>query len=103
MQKDYVKKYWDEIFQFEMNVTIHHFQKAKKHEEIGNAYTFTNTKYKNSLVYGAKIILVSRLVYVQLKSFVTLIRPVLTDGKTKSSKLRFIFTSSAKPKDREFL
>ena len=52
-----------------MNVTIHDFEQAKKHEEIENAYTFTSTKYKTSLVYGAKIILVSRAVYMQLKIY----------------------------------
>ena len=38
-----------------MNVTIHDFEEAKKHEEIEDAYTSTNPKYKTSLVYGAKI------------------------------------------------
>ena len=52
-----------------MNVTIHDFEQAKKHEEIENAYTFTSTKYNTSLVYGAKIILVSRAVYMQLKIY----------------------------------
>ena len=51
-----------------MNVTIHDFEQAKK-QEIENAYTFTSTKYKTSLVYGAKIILVSRAVYMQLKIY----------------------------------
>ena len=66
-----------------MNVTIHDVEQAKKHEEIENAYALTNTKYKTSLVYGAKIILVSRLPYMQLKIFVKLIRPVLIHDKTK--------------------
>ena len=83
-----------------MNVTIHDFEQAKKHEEIENAYTFTSTKYKTSLVYGAKIILVSRAVYMQLKIYVKMIRPILIEDETKSPKLRFIFTSSAKSKDR---
>ena len=38
-----------------MYVTIDNFEEAKKHEEIENAYTSTNPKYKTSLVYGAKI------------------------------------------------
>ena len=39
-----------------MNITIHHFEQAKKHEEVNNHYTFTNIKYKTSFVYEAKII-----------------------------------------------
>ena len=83
-----------------MNVMVYDFENAKKHEEIQGSYTFSNTKYKTSLIYGTKIILVSTAVYNQLKLFIKLIRPILINDESKSSKLRYLFTSSSKSKDR---
>ena len=40
------------------------------------------------------------VMYMHLKFFVKLIRPIVIDSKTKSVNLRLIFTSSAKSKER---
>ena len=40
------------------------------------------------------------VIYVHLKIFVKMIRPIVIDNETKSVNLRFIFTSSAKSKER---
>ena len=78
-----------------MNMTVHDFYQAKLDPEIKDAYRFYNAKYKTSLVYGDKVIIVSRSLYDDLKAFITYARPVLTDNKFRSNKLRYIFTSSA--------
>ena len=36
------------------------------------------------------------LLYDQIKTFITYVRPILTDDKFRNAKLRYIFTSSAK-------
>ena len=83
-----------------MNMTIYDFQQAKSDAEIKGAYRFYNNKYKTSLVYGEKVILVSESLYDQIKTFITYVRPILTDDKFRSAKLRYIFTSSVNDEKR---
>ena len=71
-----------------INITLDDFNKAKKHGEIQNAYTFTTKKYKTSLIYGSKVMLVSAAVSEQLEIFVKHIRPTLINDEKKSAKLR---------------
>ena len=87
-----------------MNMTIFDFQQAKSDAEINGAYRFYNNKYKTLFVYGEKVILVSDSLYDQIKTFITYVRPILTDDKFRSSKLRYIFTSSVNDeKSRELM
>lgn len=67
-----------------INMTIHDFQQAKKDNEIQGAYRFYINKYKTSLVYGEKVILVSDTLYDQMNSYITHVRPIITDGFTSS-------------------
>ena len=85
------------------NITLYNFEYAEKHEEIQNSHTFRNTKYQTSLIYGTKICLVSTTVYNELKTYIKLIRPIIIDDESKSSKLRYIFATSTKSSDRAFL
>ena len=64
-----------------MYMTIFDFQQAKIDAEIKGAYRFYNHKYKVSLVYGGKVILVSESLYDQIKTYITYVRPILTDDK----------------------
>ena len=87
-----------------INMTIHDFQQAKKDNEIQGAYRFYNNKYKTSLVYGEKVILVSDTLHDQMNSYITHVRPIITDDKFRSAKLRYIFTSSTEDtKARELM
>ena len=87
-----------------MHMTIFDFQQAKIDAEIKGAYRFYNHKYKTSLVYGEKVTLVSKSLYDQIKTFITYVRPILTDDKFRNAKLRYIFTSSANDdKSRELM
>ena len=83
-----------------MNMTIYDFQQANSDAEINGAYRFYNNKYKTSLVYGEKVILVSESLHDQIKTFITYVRPTLTDDKFRSAKLRYIFTSSVNDENR---
>ena len=56
----------------------------------------TNDKYKTSLIYGNKIIVVNEEFYEQLKTFIKHIRVRLIDDKVEENKFRYLFTSSAK-------
>ena len=42
-----------------MNMTIHDFYEAKLNPEIKDTYRFYSVKYKTSLVYGEKVIIIS--------------------------------------------
>ena len=41
-----------------MNITLKDFNMAKKDKDIKDSYTFTNKKYKVSIIYGSKLVLV---------------------------------------------
>lgn len=42
------------------NITLHDVLNAKEHEEMKDAFNFSNDKYKTLLIYGTKIIVVSK-------------------------------------------
>ena len=78
-----------------INMTIHDFRQAKRDNKIQGAYRSYNNKYKTSLLYGEKVILVSDSLYNQMKMYITYVRPIITDDKFRSAELRCIFTFSA--------
>ena len=43
-----------------MNITLADISRMKPHNEIDGAHVITNTKYKTSMIYGAKMILIKR-------------------------------------------
>ena len=64
-------------------------------QKCSQEYRFYNAKYKTSLTCGEKVIIVSRSLYDQFKVYIAYARPIITDDKFRSNKLRYIFTSSA--------
>ena len=84
-----------------MNMIVHDFREAKRDNGIQGACRFYNSKYKTSLVYSEKVILVSDSLYDKMKMYITYVRPIITHDKFRSAKLlrsatlRYIFTSSA--------
>ena len=70
-----------------MNIETKHVLESTYDEEY-EAYVFKSTKYKTSLVYGAKIMVLPRDLYNSLKTFIEKVHPVL------SGKSDYLFTSS---------
>lgn len=58
-----------------MNVNLKHFQNAKLYPELEGAYTLKNDKYKVSLIYWNKIILVTSTSYKQFDTNKKYIKP----------------------------
>ena len=82
------------------NISIEDFTNIKKHDEIQDAWVLTNEEFKVSMIYGAKIILLDDILYEQVKSFIKLYRPLITDDKGKSDFQRYLFTSSRIPTNK---
>ena len=59
-----------------INITLREVQSATQHQEL-DALVFKNNKYKTSLIYGAKIILVPTLTYKHIQLYVKYLRPTL--------------------------
>ena len=59
-------------------MTIHDVLTAKEDEEFPNARAIRSTKYKTSLLYGTKIMVVPNDVYKLLVFYIKVLRPVLT-------------------------
>ena len=59
-----------------INITLREVQSAKQHQEL-DALVFKNNKYKSSLIYSAKIILVPTLTYKHIQLYVKYLRPTL--------------------------
>ena len=53
-----------------MKIILHNVLNANEYEEIKDAFYFSNGKYTASLISGAKIIVVSKEFYYQLKTFI---------------------------------
>lgn len=53
-----------------MNISLQDVNMITKHEEIHDAYAIVNDEYKKSMFYGAKIILLDKISYEQLKMYV---------------------------------
>ena len=61
-----------------MNITLADISRMKPHNEIDGAHVITNTKYKTSMIYGAKIILISTTHVEQIQLCIEHLRPFVS-------------------------
>ena len=66
-----------------MNITLTGINNIKPHDEIDGAHVLTNTKYKTSVIYGPKIILLSNTHVDQIKLYIQKLRPFITKDDKK--------------------
>ena len=59
-----------------INMTLNEAQAAQQYDEL-DANVFKNAKYKASLIYGSKIILVPTLTYNHLQLYIKFLHPML--------------------------
>ena len=52
-----------------INITLKEVEAANKHDEF-DAFVFKNNKYKTSLIYGAKVVLIPSLMYHHVKLYI---------------------------------
>ena len=76
-----------------MNITLKEVQAAKKHGEL-DAFVFKNNKYKTSLIYGAKIILVPTLTYHHVQLYIKFLRPTILLDSHRALRDRYLFVAS---------
>ena len=76
-----------------MNITLKEVQAAKKHGEL-DALVFKNNKYKTSLIYGAKIVLVPTLTYHHIQLYVKFLRPMILLDSHRALRDRYLFVAS---------
>ena len=69
-------------------------KKIKKHEEIHDAYVLVNEEYKVFMIYGAKIILLDTILLQQMKQYIELYRPLVSEDSKLYGMERYVFTSS---------
>ena len=83
-----------------MNITLKDFNMAKKDKDIKDSYTFTNKKYKVSIIYGSKLVLVPIALYNQLKLYVKFVRPKIVKDSCRASQDRYLFVTIPKEEER---
>ena len=76
-----------------INITVKEVQAAKKHTEF-EAFVFKNNKYKTSLIYGEKIILVPALTYHHIKLYLKYLRPLILLDSHRALRDRYLFVAS---------
>ena len=77
-----------------MNISLQDVNKIAKHEEIHGAYNLVNEEYKVSMLYGAKIILLDSILYEQLKLYIEVYRPIVSNDSKLHDQNRYVFTWS---------
>ena len=77
-----------------MNITLADISRMNPHNEIDGAHVITNTKYKTSMIYGAKIILISTTHAEQIQLCIEHLRPFVSKDDQKDESQRFLLTSS---------
>ena len=77
-----------------MNISLQDVNKIAKHEEIHGAYVLVNEEYKVSMLYGAKIILLDSILYEQLKLYIEVYRPIVSNDSKLHDQNRYVLTSS---------
>lgn len=76
------------------DISLADIEKINKHDKIDGAYVLTNERYKTSMIYGAKIILLDEIHLQQIKAYIDVFRQCVTKDDDKPSYLRYLFTSS---------
>ena len=77
-----------------MNIILADISRMKLHNEIDGAHVITNTKYKTSMIYGSKIILISATHAEQIQLYIEHLHPSVSKDDQKDESQRFLFTSS---------
>ena len=77
-----------------MSVTLYDVDNATKDKTLREAYLIKNKKYKVSIIYGAKILLLSKDIYDQLQLYIKYIRPKFITDENRAKKERYVFVSS---------
>ena len=77
-----------------ISMSLQDVSKITKHEEIDGAYVLVNKDYKVSMLYGAKIILLDSILYEQLKLYIQVYCPIVSnDSNLHKQNLCFYFKS----------
>ena len=84
-----------------INVSSKEINSVKKHEELTDAYMFKNNKYKTSLIYGTKIVLVDSITYHHILLYIKFLRPLLILDGHRSLKDKYVFIASSKDISKE--
>ena len=66
-----------------MNITLADVRRMKPHNEIDGAHVITNTKYKTSMIYGAKMILINATHAEQIRLYIEHLRPFVSKDDQK--------------------
>ena len=74
--------------------TIGEYLKCTKDSTIPDAYIIKNKKCKLSIIYGAKILLLTKDIYEQLKLYIKHVRPQFTSDTHRLARERFVLFSS---------
>ena len=76
------------------SITLEDVGKIKSNDKIDRTHVLKNKKYKTSMLYGAKIILLSQTHLQKIKFYIENIRPYVTKDDKKHPSQRCLFTSS---------
>ena len=67
-----------------MNITLADISRMNPHNEIDGAHVITNTKYKTSMIYGAKMILINATHAEQIRLYIEHLRPFVSKDDQKN-------------------
>ena len=67
-----------------MNITLADISRMNPHNEIDGAHVITNTKYKTSMIYGAKMTLISAKHAEQIRLYIEHLRPFVSKDDQKN-------------------
>ena len=78
-----------------INITLHDVFKANEHKEIKDLFYSSHDKYNTFFIYDAKIIVINKQFYYQLKTFIEHVRLKFIDNdEDEPNNSRFLYTSS---------
>ena len=77
-----------------MSVTLYDVDNATKDKTLREACLIKNKKYEVSIIYGAKVLFLSKDIYDQLQLHIKYIRPKFITDENHAKKERYVFVSS---------
>ena len=77
-----------------ISISLQDVSKITKHKEIDGAYVLVNKDYKVSMLYGAKIILLDSILYEQLKLYIQVYCPIVSNDSDLHKQNVYVFTLS---------
>lgn len=75
-------------------MTLYDVYNAKRSPDYPNARIMRNPRYKTSMLYGEKILVLSDVTYRHLIAYVNTLRPLLVKDSDVRNEFRFLFHSS---------